>query len=305
MSIPIITTKNKNLIVIAGPTASGKTSLAIRLAQSLNTEIVSADSRQFYKELNIGTAKPTPQELAAARHHFIGHLSVNERYDVSRYETDAIALLDRLFQTHDNVILCGGSGLYIDAVTKGIDALPDPDPEIRVSLKKLLETQGIAALQEELKRVDPEYYEIVDLSNPIRLIRAIEVYYTEGKKFSSLRNGIDKERNFNIDKYCISIPREQLVEKINLRVDEMMKQGLLEEVKSLVPLRHLTALNTVGYKELFEYLDGNCTLDFAVEKIKTDTRRYAKRQVTWFRRDNEYQWLSSEEIFLLLLQKYY
>ena len=169
MSIPITTTKNKNLIVIAGPTASGKTSLAIRLAQSLNTEIVSADSRQFYRELNIGTAKPTSQELAAARHHFIGHLSVNERYDVSRYETDAIALLDRLFQTHDNVILCGGSGLYIDAVTKGIDALPDPDPEIRISLKKLLETKGIAALQEELKRVDPEYYEIVDLSNPIRL----------------------------------------------------------------------------------------------------------------------------------------
>lgn len=287
----------KTLIVIAGPTASGKTELAIKLAQTLDTEIVSADSRQFYAEMNIGTAKPDYDELNAAKHHFIGHLSVNDRYDVSRYETDAISLLNKLFEIHDNVILCGGSGLYIDAVTKGIDNLPDPDVEVRNKLKQLYENEGIDALRKKLLDVDPEFYEIVDINNPIRMIRAIEVFYTVGEKFSTLRKGTAKQRNFSVKQFVIDVPRNQLVEKINKRVDIMMEKGLLNEVKSLLEYKSLTALNTVGYKELFAYLDNVCSLDFAIEKIKTNTRRYAKRQVTWFKRDDDYVWLPASEIF--------
>ena len=290
---------SKTLIVIAGPTASGKTSLAIHLAKILNTEIVSADSRQFYREMNIGTAKPNEEQLTEVKHHFIGHLSINDRYDVSRYETDALALLQLLFENHDYVILCGGSGLYIDAVTKGIDVLPDPDPKIREQLMSLYAKKGIESIQSLLKSVDPEYYNVVDILNPVRLVRAIEVFYMTGEKYSVLRKGKFKPRDFNIKKYVLSVPREQLIVNIGDRVDQMIDLGLVKEVESLLPYRKFTALNTVGYKELFNYLDGKCTLQFAIDKIKTNTRRYAKRQVTWFKRDKEYYWIEPARLINL------
>ncbi|MDD4142915.1 MAG: tRNA (adenosine(37)-N6)-dimethylallyltransferase MiaA, partial [Bacteroidales bacterium] len=212
--------------------------------------------------------------------------------------TDVLKLLSQLFQKYNQVILCGGSGLYIDAVVKGIDDLPDPDTEIRAELKRLCAEEGIETLRAKLKIIDPEYYDVVDLANPIRLIRALEIYYVTGKKFSQLRSGTNKKRDFNIVKYALQLPREQLYERINSRVDLMMQAGLLDEVKSLIPYRHYPALNTVGYKELFSYLDGEISLDTAVEKIKTDTRRYAKRQITWISRDNGYKMIAPDASFV-------
>lgn len=290
-----MTTEKPLLVVIAGPTASGKTALAIQLAQQFQTEILSCDSRQFYRELNIGTAKPTPEELAAAPHHFIGHLSIFEPYNVSRFETDALELLSALFRKHPVVIMVGGSGLYIDAVCKGIDTLPDPDPEIRAELKTILEGDGIEALRHELRTFDPEYARTADLANPARLIRALEVFRTTGIPYSSLRKNQSRERPFRILKICLDLPREILNQRINQRVDEMITAGLLDEARALYPNHHLNALNTVGYKELFAHLDGLTDLPTAIEKIKTNTRRYAKRQVTWFRRDGGYQWIEQEK----------
>ena len=285
----------KTLIVIAGPTASGKTAFAIEMAKTLNTVILSADSRQFYKEMSIGTAAPTEEELSQAKHYFVHHISIEDKYDVADYERDAIALLDELFKTRDAVIMTGGSGLFIDAVCNGIDAMPDVQPESREKAQKLYDEGGLKALQDEVQRLDPEFYELVDQQNPRRLQRALEVCYQTGQPFSSFRSGNAVQRDFAIKKYAILWDRQQLIERIDKRVDLMMEQGLLAEAKALYPKRHLNALNTVGYKELFAYFDGQCTLAEAVEQIKIHTRQYAKRQMTWLRKDTSYQWIMPED----------
>ena len=286
---------NKTLIVIAGPTASGKTAFSIELAKALNTVILSADSRQFYKEMSIGTAAPTEEELSQAKHYFVHHISIEDKYDVADYERDAMHLLEELFKTHDAVIMTGGSGLFIDAVCNGIDAMPDVQPEIREKVQKLLDEGGLKALQDEVPHLDPEYFAIVDQQNPRRLQRALEVCYQTGQPFSSFRSGNAVQRDFDIKKYAILWDRQALIERIDKRVDLMMEQGLLDEAKALYPKRHLNALNTVGYKELFAYFDGQCTLEEAVEQIKIHTRQYAKRQMTWLRKDTSYQWIMPED----------
>ena len=288
--------KNKTLIVIAGPTASGKTAFAIKVAKALDTVILSADSRQFYKEMSIGTAAPTEVELSQAKHYFVHHISIEDKYDVADYERDALQLLGELFKTHNNVIMTGGSGLFIDAVCNGIDAMPDVEPEIRKKVQKLFDEGGLKALQDEVQRLDSDYYAIVDQQNPRRLQRALEVCYQTGKPFSSFRSGNTVKRDFDIKKYALLWDRQQLIERIDKRVDMMMEQGLLNEAKALYPKRDLNALNTVGYKELFAYFDGSCSLKEAVEQIKIHTRQYAKRQMTWLRKDNSYQWITTEEI---------
>lgn len=287
--------KNKTLIVIAGPTASGKTAFSIELAKALNTVILSADSRQLYKEMSIGTAAPNEEELSQVKHYFVHHISIEDKYDVADYERDAMQLLDELFKTHDAVIMTGGSGLFIDAVCNGIDVMPDVQSEIREKVQKLLDEGGLKALQDEVLHLDPEYYAIVDQQNPRRLQRALEVCYQTGKTFSSFRSGNTIKRNFAIKKYAILWDRQALIERIDKRVDMMMEQGLLTEAKALYPKRHLNALNTVGYKELFAYFDGQCTLEEAVEQIKIHTRQYAKRQMTWLRKDTSYQWIMPED----------
>ena len=285
----------KTLIIIAGPTASGKTAFAIKMAQALNTVILSADSRQFYKEMSIGTAAPTEEELSQVKHYFVHHISIEDKYDVADYERDALQLLDELFKTHDAVIMTGGSGLFIDAVCNGMDAMPDVEPEIREIVQKLYDRGGLKALQEEVQRLDPEYFALVDQQNPRRLLRALEVCYQTGQTFTSFRSGNAVQRDFDIKKYAILWDRESLIKRIDRRVDIMMEQGLLKEAKDLYPQRHLNALNTVGYKELFAYFDGQCTLEEAVEQIKIHTRQYAKRQMTWLRRDTSYQWIMPED----------
>lgn len=289
----------KTLIVIAGPTASGKTAFAIKVAKALNTVILSADSRQFYKEMSIGTAAPTEEELSQVRHYFVHHISIEDKYDVADYERDTLQLLDELFKTHDAVVMTGGSGLFIDAVCNGIDEMPDIQPEIREKVENLLQEGGLKAMQDEVQRLDPEYFAIVDQQNPRRLQRALEVCYQTGKTFTSFRSGNHVKRDFEIKKYALLWEREALIERIDKRVDLMMEQGLLEEAKSLYPKRHLNALNTVGYKELFAYFDGQCTLAEAVELIKIHTRQYAKRQMTWLRKDLSYHWISSETPFCI------
>ncbi|MCM1531816.1 MAG: tRNA (adenosine(37)-N6)-dimethylallyltransferase MiaA [Bacteroides sp.] len=276
----------KILKVLEGPTASGKTALAIEWALKENTEIVSADSRQFYRELNIGVARPSPEELAAVPHHFIANKSIFHYYSVSHYEQEALALLDRLFARHDTVIMAGGSGLYVNAVCHGIDELPDPAPELRQQLKEQEVREGLESLQELLKKLDPVFYEKVDLHNPVRLRRALEVCITTGKPYSSLRTATSKPRPFAIERYVLTRPKEELHDRIEKRTDLMMEAGLLNEAKTLYPHRELNALQTVGYRELFAYLDGKISLEQAVTDIKTNTRRYAKRQMTWLRRQD-------------------
>ena len=280
----------KTLIVIAGPTAIGKTSLSIYLAKLFNCSILSADSRQFYKEMTIGTAKPSANEMKGIPHYFINSNFISEEYNVGKYETDAINLLDKLFTENNIQILVGGSGLYIDAVCKGFDELPEADFEVRNKINDLYKEKGIEGLQNLLKGLDEVYYYKVDLQNPQRIRRALEVCLTSGKTYSSLREGKIKKRNFNIIKIGLNTKREDLYERINIRVDEMMKHGFLDEVKQLKSYKHLNALQTVGYKELFDYLDGKMELDSAINLIKQNTRRYAKRQLTWFRRDEEIKW---------------
>ena len=285
----------KTLIVIAGPTASGKTAFSIELAKALNTIIISADSRQFYKEMSIGTAAPTPEELLQVKHYFIHNISIEDKYDVADYEREVLQLLDELFKTYDNVVLTGGSGLFIDAVCNGIDEMPDVQPEIRQKVETMLKEGGIDALSKELQQLDPEYFAVVDQQNPRRLQRALEVCYQTGKPFSSFRKGTAVKRDFEIKKFALLWDRQELIKRIDKRVDLMMQQGLLEEAKALYPMRQLNALNTVGYKELFSYFDGDCALDEAVEQIKIHTRQYAKRQMTWLRRDASYRWITVDE----------
>jgi tRNA dimethylallyltransferase len=284
---------NKTLIVIAGPTASGKTAIAIQLAQHYHTVIVSADSRQFFCEMSIGTAKPTVEELAAAPHYFINSNSITEPFSVGDFERECMQLLDELFKKHDVVLLVGGSGLYIKAITEGFDELPTADPDIRDRLNTELAANGIAALQERLKQADPTYYAEVDINNPQRVIRALEVYEATGNPISSYRKSTINKRPFDIIKFGLDMPREKLYDRINQRVDIMVKEGLVEEVAALTPYRHYNALNTVGYSELFEYFDGKTDMDTAIAAIKQNTRRFAKRQLTWFRKDKEMIWMDA------------
>ncbi|GAB4310754.1 MAG: tRNA (adenosine(37)-N6)-dimethylallyltransferase MiaA [Bacteroidales bacterium] len=281
------------LVVIAGPTAVGKTSVAVRLAGQFQTEIISADSRQIYKEMAIGVARPDEKELSQARHHIVAYVSVSEPYSAARFESDALEVLERLFRQHSVVIMAGGSGLYIDAVCKGIDFFPDPDPGYREHLKSILGTKGLEPLRDMLKEADPAYYRQVDLNNPARIIRALEVIQVTGRPYSEQRLNQVKKRPFRILKIALELPRTELDRRISARTDKMIEQGLIEEVKSLQQFRHLNALNTVGYKEIFRYLDGDWSLEQAVEKIKTNTRRYARRQLTWFRRDPEWHWFDA------------
>ena len=281
------------LIVIAGPTAVGKTAYAIRLAQELGTEIISCDSRQFYKELNIGVARPTPDELASAKHHFIACRSVTNPYNVYDYEHDAMDLLEKLFSEHDTVVAVGGSGLYIDALCNGINFMPDPTPELRAELSGRIANGELPALLEELKVLDPDYYAVVDRNNPIRIQRALEVIRMSGQPYSQLISRPLPKRNFEITKIALQRDRDELRDRIYRRVDQMIDEGLIEEVKSLLPYRNINTLNTVGYKELFEYLDGKSTLDQAIVNIKNHTWQYAKKQLTWLKRyNNSIKWLT-------------
>jgi len=281
---------NKKLIIVAGPTSVGKTSYAIELAQKYDTSIISADSRQFYRELKIGTAAPTNEEMQAAKHYFIGNLSIHNYYNVSLYEQEALKLLTELFKTKDIVIAVGGSGLYIDALCYGIDELPDANPEIRNIIKEKYKQNGIKYLQNEVKRLDPEYFAIADTKNHKRLQRALEVIYETGKTYTSQRIQKKKSRDFEIEKLVLNMPREILYQRINKRVDIMVENGLIEEAKGLFKHRELNALNTVGYKELFEYFDDKISKEQAIIDIKTHSRRYAKRQITWFKRYNDFEW---------------
>ncbi|HKL36139.1 MAG TPA: tRNA (adenosine(37)-N6)-dimethylallyltransferase MiaA [Salegentibacter sp.] len=278
------------LINIVGPTAIGKTSLAIQLANKFDAEIISADSRQFYKEMSIGTAVPSEKELEAAKHHFIQHISVEDNYNVGDFETQAIQKLEELFQNNNIVIMVGGSGLYTKSVLQGLDYFPEVSLEIRQELNLKLEKEGLVPLQQQLQKLDPDYYKIVDIENPHRVIRALEVCISSGKPYSSFLNQPKKERDFTVISIGLSADREIIYERINYRVDLMMEQGLLKEAKSLFPKRHLNALNTVGYKELFAFLEGKDSLETSVSEIKKNTRRFAKRQLTWFRKDQEINW---------------
>ena len=275
------------LLIITGPTAVGKTEYAIEMAKSLNTEIISCDSRQMYREMRIGTAVPSEKELTTVKHHFIGNISIHDYYNVSMFEQDCLQLLEQLFTKHETVVMTGGSGLYIDAICKGIDDFPTVDVEIRKTVAGWFNAEGIEYLRRQLKVLDPEHYSKVDLRNHKRIMKAIEVCLQTGKPYSSFLTAQQRKRPFDVEKIIINRPREELYERINRRTTMMMEQGLLEEVKTLYPFRHLNALNTVGYKELFAYIDGHYDLDAAVELIRRNTRRYAKRQLTWLARDTK------------------
>lgn len=288
--------KQKKLIVIVGPTAIGKTALAIALAKQFKTEIISADSRQFFREMNIGTAKPSTKELSEATHHFIDSHSVESLFSTGDLEVEALKLMTALFEKHDILILVGGSGLYIDAICKGLDNLPEIDLSIRENLNNEFENEGIEGIRAKLKALDPEYFGKVDQSNPQRMIRGLEVVLSTGEKLSSLLTNNKKERPFEMIKIGLNTDRAVLYDRINSRVDSMMQEGLLDEVRALSPYRQYNALKTVGYAELFDYLDGKTDLASAVAMIKQNTRRFAKRQLTWFRRDTEITWFEPSEI---------
>lgn len=283
------------LLVIAGPTAVGKTQFAIETALHYESVIISADSRQFYKEMKIGTAAPTKDELARVPHFFVGNLSIHDYYSVSRFEQDVLALLPELFAKHQVVILTGGSGLYIDAVCYGIDDLPDPEPTIRQYVNDCFLKEGVESIRQQLKKLDPTYYETCNLADQKRMMRAVEVSLQMGQPYSSFLTNNKKSRDFDIYKICLTRPRQELFSRINLRTAKMMENGWIDEARQLYPLRHLNALNTVGYKELFSYFGGELSLEQAIADIQTHTRRYAKRQMTWFNRDDSYQMLPLSE----------
>jgi len=286
----------KTLIVITGPTAVGKTTLCLEIAKHLGIPIINADSRQIYKELRIGTAAPTEEQLRQVRHYFVGTLGLNDYYSASIYEQQVMALLDELFQKSDYALLTGGSMMYIDAVCNGIDDIPTVDDVTRDTLKKRLATEGLEALCEELKQLDPEHYDIVDRQNPRRVVHALEICHMTGKTYTSFRKAERKQRPFSIVKIAINREREELYTRINSRVDQMIEDGLVEEAKGLYQLRHLNALNTVGYKEMFAYLDGTWSLEEAIERMKGNTRRYARKQLTWFKKDPEVIWMKPTDI---------
>ena len=285
---------NNHLITIIGPTAIGKTNLAIKIAEFYNSEIVSADSKQFYRELNIGTAKPSSSELSRVKHHLINNKSITDEYNINNYEKDAIESLEVIFKKNKIAILVGGSGLYINSVLYGLDKIPDIAEEIRNSLYSKLEVLGIKSLQEELKILDPISYNNIDIDNPRRLIRALEVSIGTKKPYSSFLKNSKKNRNFNIIPIGLNQERNALYEKINKRVDHMIKDGLIKEVKGLYEFKNLSALNTIGYSEVFKYIDGKFSKDECVNEIKKNTRRYAKRQLTWFKSMKEVKWMSDK-----------
>ena len=274
----------KKLLVIYGPTAVGKTSLAIQLALQNNTEIISADSRQFFKEMKIGTAVPEQEELDAANHHFIQHKSIHDNYNVGLFEKEAISKIEQLFKHHNTLIMVGGSGLYIDAVCKGLDTFPDIDETVRIELRKKFDDYGLLWLQDEVKKIDPIFYASSDVNNHQRLLRCLEVCKQSGQTFSSFKNKQNKTRPFEVEYISIKMDREKLYQRINDRVDIMMEKGLLQEVESLIKFQDLNALKTVGYSELFQYLNNDISLERAIELIKQNSRRYAKRQMTWLKR---------------------
>ena len=283
------------LIVLIGPTGVGKTELSLRLAEHFHTCIVSADSRQLYAGLKIGTAAPTPEQLRRVRHHFVGTLKLTDYYSAAQYEADVLKLLETLFDEQDTVLLTGGSMMYVDAVCKGIDDIPTVDAETRQLMLHKYETEGLEQLCAELRLLDPEYYKIVDLKNPKRVIHALEICYMTGKTYTSFRTSPKKERPFRIVKIGLTRDREELYDRINRRVEQMMEDGLLEEARRVYPYRNLNSLNTVGYKEMFKYLDGEWTLPFAMEKIKQNSRIYSRKQMTWFKRDEEIRWFHPEQ----------
>lgn len=289
-------TKRGTLIVVVGPTGSGKTALAVALAQHYNAPIISTDSRQVFRGLATGTAQPTAEELAAAKHYFIADREVEDDFNCGRYETEALALLDKLFAEVKYVVAVGGSGLYVQALCEGMDDLPEADHALRESLKTRLAAEGIESLVEELRHLDPEYATEVDIFNPARVMRALEVCLTTGRPYSEQRHGNIAERPFNIVKVGTDMPRDILYDRINRRVDMMVKDGLIEEARAMYPKRHLNSLQTVGYRELFDHFAGIITLDEAIELIKRNSRRYAKRQLTWFRRDESIGWFAPSDL---------
>lgn len=297
----------KTLIVITGPTAVGKTALCLDIAKHFNIPVINADSRQIYRELKIGTSRPSNKQMGEVKHYFVGTLGMDDYYSASLYEQQVLQLLDELFKTSDYALLSGGSMMYIDAVCNGIDDIPTIDDETRDTMKKRLLMEGLGSLCEELKLRDPEYYEIVDKQNPRRVVHALEICVMTGKPYSSFRKQEKKQRPFRIVKIGLNRPREELYKRINRRVDKMMKDGLLDEAKEMYERRELNALNTVGYKELFEYLKGKWTLHEAVERIKGNTRRYARKQLTWFKKDEQIRWFhpdDKEEIIRYISQDY-
>ena len=288
--------KRGTLIVVVGPTGSGKSALAVKLAQHYHAPVISTDSRQLYRGLAIGTAQPTADELAAAKHYFIADREVEDDFNCGKYEVEALELLERLFTENDYVVAVGGSGLYIQALCEGMDNLPEADPALRNELKTRLESEGLEVLVAELHNLDPEYAEVVDRQNPARVMRALEVCIMTGRPYSEQRCGTHTERPFNIVKIGTDMPRDVLYDRINRRVDIMVSEGLVEEARAMYPKRHLNSLQTVGYREMFDYFDGKCSLEEAIELIKRNSRRYAKRQLTWFRRDESTGWFSPNDI---------
>ena len=286
---------NKTLIVITGPTAVGKTALCLDIAKHFDIPIINADSRQIFRELKIGTARPTEEQMREVKHYFVGMLGLEDYYSASLFEQQVLELLEQLFQTHDYALMTGGSMMYIDAVCDGIDDIPTIDEHTRDTMKRRLAEEGLEALCEELRRLDPEYYEIVDRQNPRRVVHALEICMMTGKTYTSFRKREKRERPFQIIKIGLNRPREELYERINHRVDQMMADGLLDEVRSLYQKKELNALNTVGYKELFDYIDGRWSLEEAVERIKGNTRRYARKQLTWYKKDPQICWFNVNE----------
>lgn len=289
-------TNSKRLIVVVGPTGSGKTALAIALARHYGAPIISTDSRQVYRGMPIGTAQPTTDELSLATHYFIADREPEDDFNCGRYEVEALSLLERLFVDNDYVVAVGGSGLYVKALCEGMDELPETSAELREGLKQRLATEGIESLLNELQQLDPVYAEVVDRHNPARVMRALEVCLASGRPYSEQRRGERAQRPFHIIKVGTDMPRDILYERINRRVDMMVADGLVEEVRALIPKRHLNALQTVGYRELFDYFDGKSTLEEAIDLIKRNSRRYAKRQLTWFRRDDDTVWFAPSDV---------
>ncbi|MBQ0081337.1 MAG: tRNA (adenosine(37)-N6)-dimethylallyltransferase MiaA [Alistipes sp.] len=288
-----------NLIMVVGPTASGKSALAVSLAKHFSTCIISMDSRQFYRNMSIGTAVPTKEELSQAKHYFIQQRDIWEEYSAGQYERDALCLLDELFKIHNVVIAVGGSGMYIRALEQGMDDMPDVNPSLRRELRQILLYEGLETLCQKLLQLDPKYYMQVDRQNPQRVMRALEVCIQSGKPYSKIRQEQKRQRSFNIIKVGISYPRDVLYERINQRVDKMISSGLEAEARSLLPFRENNALRTVGYSEMFRYFDGEISFDEAVEQIKQNTRHYAKRQMTWFRKDTDISWFSPSSEFVV------
>ena len=286
----------KTLIVIVGPTGVGKTALCLEVAERLGTFIINADSRQIFRDIPIGTAAPTAEEQKRVKHFFVGKLHINDYYNASMFENDVIKLLDKLFGEKDNIIMSGGSILYVDAVCNGIDDIPSVNENIRQQVKSLYEADGLDIIKEKLNKLDPEYFEIVDKNNPKRVIHALEICLSTGKTYTSFRTNTKKERNFRIIKIGLNRDRDELYSRIDKRVDLMIENGLIEEAKQMYPHKELNSLNTVGYKELFNYFDGKCTLDEAIFKIKSNTHKYCRKQLTWFKRDKDIHWFNPDNV---------